>query len=262
MVKDLENFDIKNLEEIERSKTIGWMLEIVTRFEWSENTFYLATYQLDKYLIDNLSELDKKKIRLYALASIYIAAKYEEHTQPRVRDFVFQVNFDFTSADIIEAEGQILINSGFKLVSYSSIDFALFFQKNFQVDEKIINYAKYILETCQFSSLKLKYKNSLLACGALYIALKCFGRCDLIDQFLGQTRYNKKHVRKSAIILFTLLNNDSQTMDDLIPFEKTKYCHKINSWQEKIDITAVKRKFSTKKFLEISKKKLKIVSSC
>jgi hypothetical protein len=181
-------------------------------------------------------------MKLIAVACLLMSTKLEEPCQPRVKDFVFVVNFDFTTTEIIEQEDTIMKCLGYKLVNESSVDFALYLLDQLNAPEQLRNYTLYVLEVSMFSALKVKVKNSLLACGAIYIAAKCFGRDELMPGVLRISGYGKNSIRRCASKLH-------QTFVDGNQYRGVGGAPKKEGG---IDLRAVNKKYAVEKFDRLS----------
>jgi hypothetical protein len=212
------------------------------RFSWKPASFHLATHFLDQFILKSFGEIDPTKMKLIAVACLLMSTKLEEPCQPRVKDFVFVVNFDFTTTEIIEQEDTIMKCLGYKLVSESSVDFALYLLQEIDAPEQLRNYTLYVLEVSMFSTLKVKVKNSLLACGAIYIAAKCFGRDELMPGVLRISGYGKSSVRRCACRLYGMFVDGNQYRG-------------VGGKEKKeggLDLRAVNKKYAVEKFDRLS----------
>jgi hypothetical protein len=61
-----------------RSKMIDWMVEVISVYNFLNDTFFLAVYLLDKYLATTKSIILDKDVHLLGIICMYMASKEEE----------------------------------------------------------------------------------------------------------------------------------------------------------------------------------------
>jgi len=61
-----------------RSKMVDWMIEVISVYNFLNDTFFLAVYLLDKYLSMTTLSLVDKDIHLIGIICMYMASKEEE----------------------------------------------------------------------------------------------------------------------------------------------------------------------------------------
>jgi hypothetical protein len=92
-----------------RSKMIDWMIEVLSSYKMSEETFFRSTYLLDSYLKCSNHRLEVKDLHLIGITSMFSAAKYEE-----IHPFKLNVVYDkiarkkFRKDEILEKESEII----------------------------------------------------------------------------------------------------------------------------------------------------------
>ena len=70
---------------------------------------------MDKYLAK--TNVQKSKLKLIALTSLYMASKYEEtYRVPQIKDLLNLCNYSYTKRDILETEADIIKNLNFDLL--------------------------------------------------------------------------------------------------------------------------------------------------
>lgn len=99
-------------------------------------------------------------------------------------------------------------------------------------------FAKYLIETTLLEYPMLKYKNSLVAAGALFLVNKIFKKYGWTSMFEHHTGFSEAEVKPCAKDLYFTMQNS-----------------------EKLLLHAVKRKFSSSKYLEVSKYRIEKVPS-
>jgi hypothetical protein len=57
---------------------VDWMIEVLSSYKMSEETFFKSVYIMDSYLRKCKDKLEAKDLHLIGIASMFIAGKYEE----------------------------------------------------------------------------------------------------------------------------------------------------------------------------------------
>jgi hypothetical protein len=61
-----------------RSKMIDWMIEVLSSYKMSEETFFCSVYLMDAFLRNSPERLEVKDLHLIGVTAMFAAAKYEE----------------------------------------------------------------------------------------------------------------------------------------------------------------------------------------
>ena len=70
---------------------------------------------LDRYLQHDVKKISRSKLQLVGVASMLIAAKYEEIYAPEVKDFVYITDRAYSERDVLKMEIRILAVLNFNL---------------------------------------------------------------------------------------------------------------------------------------------------
>ena len=98
-----------------RSLLIDWMVSVHQQFELCQETLFLSVNLLDRYLELKVLDTPRSKLQLVGVASMLIAAKYEEIYAPEVKDFVYITDRAYTERDVLKMEIKILSALNFDL---------------------------------------------------------------------------------------------------------------------------------------------------
>ena len=98
-----------------RSVLIDWLIGVHLQFHLLQETLYTTVAILDRYLQLDLKKISRSKLQLVGVASMLIAAKYEEIYAPEVKDFVYITDRAYTEKDILRMEIKILAALNFDL---------------------------------------------------------------------------------------------------------------------------------------------------
>ncbi|CAI2739045.1 unnamed protein product [Dicrocoelium dendriticum] len=169
---------------------INWLVQIHQNYKLQPETLYLCVALLDRYLLKHSKELAKDCFQLVGLASLFIAAKFEEMYPPDISDFTAVTQNSFSKNDIRNCEKNILNSIDF----YLSIPIPLVYLRRLSravdADRTIHNLAKYFLElTIQEYDLA-HLTGNLRAVTALCLSRAlCFQTSDLEESWCDMMSY-------------------------------------------------------------------------
>ena len=98
-----------------RAVLIDWLIGVHLQFHLLQETLYTTVAILDRYLQHDVKKISRSKLQLVGVASMLIAAKYEEIYAPEVKDFVYITDRAYTERDILKMEIRILAVLNFNL---------------------------------------------------------------------------------------------------------------------------------------------------
>ena len=98
-----------------RAVLIDWLIGVHLQFHLLQETLYTTVAILDRYLQYDVKKISRSKLQLVGVASMLIAAKYEEIYAPEVKDFVYITDRAYTERDILKMEIRILAVLNFNL---------------------------------------------------------------------------------------------------------------------------------------------------
>ena len=98
-----------------RAVLIDWLIGVHLQFHLLQETLYTTVAILDRYLQHDVKKISRSKLQLVGVASMLIAAKYEEIYAPEVKDFVYITDRAYTEKEILKMEIKILSALNFDL---------------------------------------------------------------------------------------------------------------------------------------------------
>jgi len=188
----------------------------------------MAINLVDRYLGN--STVVRQKLQLVGVSAMLIASKYEEIYPPEVKDFEYVTDRAYTREEILDMEGKILASLNFNLTTPSSYRFLERYSKVAGFDDKSFHFARYLLELATVEYKMIKYTPSNIACSAIYLVNKIQKKEGWTNLMVKHGKYNETQLRPCAKDLCVLLQNAGKS-----------------------NLQAVRRKFSTAKFLEVAK---------
>lgn len=225
-----------DINEKMRSILIDWLVDVNVKFRLLPETLFLTINLIDRYL--SKVKVSRNKLQLVGVSSLLIACKFEEIYPPSLKEYVAICDRAYTASEILDMEAHVLLSLDFELTHSSSLRFLERYSQIAEIDQKAYFFARYLLETVLLEYSLLKYKNSMLAAGAIFLVNKIFKKHGWTADLQHHTGYSEADVKPCAKdIYFTMQNS------------------------EKLVLHAVKRKFSSQKFMEVSKYRIEKVPS-
>ena len=161
----------QGLSESMRVTLLDWIVDIHLKLKMFPRTLYIIISILDKYL--SLRQVKRQELQLVGTACLFIAAKYEETYQVPDADELVSISAKiFTKNELLDMEANIIKTLDFNLVFNTSYNFLEPFCKLVEFQPKKFYLAQYILELALLDAHFLKYRQSMLACSAIYLINK------------------------------------------------------------------------------------------
>jgi cyclin B len=217
----------RDINEKMRAILIDWLIEVHYKFRLKEETLFITCNIIDRYLCK--APVKRQVLQLVGVTAMLIASKYEDIYPPPLHDFVYITDNAYTGKDIIKMEYEILKTLEFNVTTPSSFTFLNRFLKVSKADSVTESLATYLVELPLIEYRMLKYSPILVAASAVYVASHILKkRMNWRDFMADYTGFSESEIRacsKDLCILF----------------------HGIN----KINLQAVKKKFSSSKFHKV-----------
>ena len=211
-----------------RSILIDWLIDVHIKFKLLPQTLFMTVDLIDRFL--STEKVARQSLQLVGITSLMMICKYEEIYPPLIKDFVAVCDNAYSKEQILEMESQIIVSLDFEFTVTSCFVFLEYFQTQIQLEPKALVFSRYILENALFDLKALKYSKHVLASGAVYLVNKIFRRKTWKLECEKITGVDEQTAKKCAKDLFN-------TMQEM----------------ETINLTALKRKFSTLELFEVSK---------
>lgn len=225
-----------DLTEKMRTILVDWLIDVHLKFKLLPNTLFLTVNLIDRYL--SKQQISRHQVQLVGISALMIVAKFEEIYPPLLKDYISVCDSAYTKEQILAMESDILLTVDFNLAQTSSYTFLRHMQLYVQFDEKSMAFGQYVIETALFDISLLKYSNHVLAAGAVFLLCKVFKKNDWKKDFEAKIGISEKLSKICAKDLFVAMQN--------IDFTK---------------FAALKRKFSTPQYFEMSKYRIEKISS-
>ena len=202
------------------------MIEVLSSFNCTTNTFFLAINIMDNYLENSKKVIETKDIHIIGCTSMLIASKMEEIIPFKVSTIVDKMTHGkIQTKEIIKCEESILKSIGFSVldkpsififIELLSVSLNLHLLNNFKEVMKIITYiSKMIIH--DYNLLK-KYPLKYLGGSCLFITFKIIEQTD--NEF--QTKSLLEKMKNKLNLNEQIFYNSSESILELAKnFEKT-----------------------------------------
>ena len=217
----------KDINHRMRAILIDWLIDVHLKYKMVPQTMYISVNLIDRYLSNN--ETSRAKLQLVGVASMFISSKYEEIYPPELKDFVYITDKAYVKSDVLDMEYKMLSSLNFDITFPTQWSFLEIFRKKLKIDQKTFNLAWFLMELSLINYKMLKFKYSQIAASAIMIAIKTLNYFDEVE-FEKSTGYNK--------------NNLQECVKEINNFYIYNSTHSLQ---------AIRKKFSSKKYDEVSK---------
>ena len=213
-----------------RAILIDWLIDVHLKYKLVPQTLYIAVNLIDRYLSKN--ETDRTKLQLVGVTAMFIACKYEEIYPPELKDFVYITDDAYVKSDVLYMEYKILKTLNFDITFPTQWSFLDIYRKKLDLNEKAYKLAWFLMELCLIDYKCLKFKMSILAASSILIACKSLGiyRNNWFNKNIG---IEEKYLEECC-----------------------KEIYRFYIYNSSHNLQAVRKKFSSSKYDEVSKIKI------
>lgn len=181
-----------------REILIDWLTDVHLKFDLMHETLFLMINLIDRFL-SVVYTITRKDIQLVGLTAMLVAAKYEEIWAPKVKDLITISNNVYTRGEFLSMEKLMLNKLRFNLAVPTPFVFMKRFLKAAQADTQLELLAFYLLELCLVEYEALKWKPSMLAASAIYMAQHILQRMPAWTRLLQKhAHYRESELRECA----------------------------------------------------------------
>ena len=234
------------INEKMRAILIDWLIDVNNKFNFTEETLYLAINIIDTYL--SLKKIKRCNLQLLGVTALFISCKQNEIIFRRLKEYAYITDNAYNEQDILNMENDIFQILEFNILFPSALTFFEILCHNFGIldkenkdDKKNLefNLGKFLIESFYMSDTSLKYYASTIACSAMYIVMKFFKMKNY------QVCYDKN--------LFNIKEKITKNNTSNIIKECAKEIYSFIGELSKNNLNASIRNFSSEKYGNISK---------
>ncbi|KAG5645499.1 hypothetical protein DXG03_005908 [Asterophora parasitica] len=157
-----------------RGILVDWILQVHARFNLLQETLFLFTNILDRFLSSRPISLSK--LQLVGITAFFIAAKYEETYAPSVAEIAYLADGQYTVEEILKAERYILKTLDWDLRYPGPLGWLRRGSKADDCDTKARTVGKYLIEIGCLEWRLVGTLPSLLAAAAMWLGRLVLGR--------------------------------------------------------------------------------------
>ena len=217
----------KDINHRMRAILIDWLIDVHLKYKMVPQTMYISVNLIDRFL--SMNETTRVKLQLVGVTSMFIASKYEEIYPPELKDFVYITDNAYVKSQVLDMESKMLGSLNFDITFPTQWSFLQIFRKKLDLDQKTFNYAWFLMELSLINYKMLRFKMSQIAASAIFIAIRTLNYYNKAD-FEKNTGYSESSIQ-----------------------ECVKEINNYNIYNSTHSLQAIRIKFSSKKFDEVSK---------
>ena len=215
-----------------RAILIDWLVDVHKKYKLKPETLYLSVHIIDRYL--SKKNVETKNLQLVGVVAFLISSKYEDIRPPPVKELAEITDGAYVKSQLISMENTIISCLNFDLLYPTQWQFLECYRKKLNINDITFYFAWYLMEISLIDINLLNYKGSIIASSVVMISLKHFKNFNE-QEFENATGYKKENLENCEKEIKILCNKNDK------------------------NLSAVRRKFSSSKFLEVSKIKIENV---
>eukprot|EP00975_Prorocentrum_lima_P053234 11165768-Prorocentrum_lima.AAC.1 len=131
-------------------------------------SLYITIQVIDRYL--SLKTVRRSKLQLVGVASLLVAAKYEEIYPPELKELVYITDNAYSKQEILEMEAEILTTLDYRFTLPTIHSFLCRFLKAAHADRSMVQLSCYLTERCLQEYSMLRFFPSQIAATAVMVA--------------------------------------------------------------------------------------------
>ncbi|KXN74156.1 hypothetical protein CONCODRAFT_81107 [Conidiobolus coronatus NRRL 28638] len=159
---------LKDITWEKRAALVDWLVDVHSKFDMVPEILFLSVNLLDRFL--SKMTVKDKKLQLIGATSLLISAKFEQKFIPKISELVYLAANAFTSDEVAESERYILTVVDFDINYPNPLNFLRRFSMADSYNKEHRLAAKYLLELSLLNHEFIKFRCSLIAASAIYLA--------------------------------------------------------------------------------------------
>lgn len=169
--RPLENYMGKVQQDINhnmRSILVDWLVEVAEEYKLSTQTLFLTVNYIDRLL--SRCAVNRNRLQLLGITSMFVAAKYEEIYPPTIKEFVYISDNTYNREQVLTMESLLLRVLKFRLTGATPWEFIKQLFKASKLDQTTSCLAHYVMELFLLDAAYLKFYPSVVAGAAILLA--------------------------------------------------------------------------------------------
>jgi hypothetical protein len=174
-----------------RSVLVDWLIGVHLQFKLLPETVYTAVAILDRFMMSQVTAINRNTLQLVGVTAMLIASKYEEIYAPEVKDFVYITDKAYSEKQIMDMELKVIKSLKFQLGRPLPLHFLRRASKAGEVEAVTHTLAKYIMELSMTDYSLVAEPPSRLAASALALAVRILepGLTSMTEVWTPSLRY-------------------------------------------------------------------------
>lgn len=188
-----------------RAILIDWLVDVHNKFKLSQETLFMATNILDRYLEKN--QISRHQLQLLGIVSLFLASKFEDIYAPDLKECLFVTENSYSKEEFLLLEGEVLKTIDFNIKLPSPLTFLERYKMLLQYDNRMYFLSRYLIELSLLDCKFLKYTASNLAASALYLSGKILKKEFWNSSLSKESKFSENDVRICSKELCIILQN-------------------------------------------------------
>lgn len=218
------NFQMRNI-------LVDWIVSVHLKFRLQPETLFLSINLLDRYL--SVKEITRNCLQLVGITALMLASKHEEIYPPKSKDFIYVTDNSYSTKQLKLMEVDMLKSLNYSLNDSYSYLFIHRWITLLSISEKGQIFSNFLCELALVEYFMIRFKPHVVSLSAVYLS------CKILKE--------PKDMKKAAITCN-------------ITEEELKGCSRellgLFFNIESHVLTAVKEKYSSDKYLQVSQIKI------
>lgn len=156
-----------------RGILIDWIVTVHEKQRWRQETLFLTINLIDRYL--SKVQVPRTRLQLTGVVALFIAAKFDETTPPRVESLSYVTDNACSKEDILRFECKFLAVLEFRVFVPTAAHFLCSFLRYGPCEGYHRDLSQYVLELSLMDVRFVRYEPSRLAAAALCLCNELLG---------------------------------------------------------------------------------------
>ncbi|KAF5364741.1 hypothetical protein D9758_009330 [Tetrapyrgos nigripes] len=196
-----------------RQILVDWILQLVNRYAFLPETFFLSVNLIDRFLSLRQS-ISLERIQLMGISCFSIASKFEEGVSPSLSELAHLTGGTFSAENISRAERYVLKTIKYEVSGHGGgggggpMSWLRRGSKADDLDVGARTIGKYLLEAACFEGELVGTKPSLVAAASLWLGRIVLGREEWTPNLIHYTTYKEHELLPTANVLLNHVLKD------------------------------------------------------
>ena len=160
----------KEINEKMRAVLINWLLSVHHKFQFRNQTFFIAVSLIDLYTSQR--SIARKQYQLLGIAALFVAAKFEEIFPPKLSSYLTICDNFCTREEIVLMEGELLTLIDYQVPMHTTLQLIDLLAYRFDLPPSVTHIAHSLAFAALFDLRAADYGAEKLARTCLYLGLR------------------------------------------------------------------------------------------